>query len=107
MTNQPPYEIEWRGHVVGSFEVTKVDMWYMSGQAQLLSTLEARAFSELASGLDLKLAHDDPTEKTRFFLRSDDSSVDALVLSLSDDGRLDLRGVYNREAVEWLRQHVR
>ncbi len=101
--------VEWRGAQVGRLTYERTDMWYVEGDFEPAESAEATAFVDLASKLDARSVMDRPRRGTRAVLLSSDVDTpgrDALVLSLQS-ARLFVRLVFDRQAVAWLRHHVK
>ena len=101
--------VEWPAAQVGRLTYEPADMWYVEGDFEPADSAEATAFVDLASRLDALLVMDQPRRGTRAVLLSGDVDTpgcDALVLSLKD-ARLFVRLVCDRQAVAWLRRHVK
>ena len=97
--------MKWRGQEIGQLINISTDMWFLEGTFISNKTAQSIEFQRIASNLDLKIVHADPTKGTRILFGKNFESH-ALVLALSDNGILQLKQVFRKEAKEWLLENV-
>jgi hypothetical protein len=99
------FEIIWKNSGIGRLENITVDMWYWEGEWISNESHDAIAFKERVSKFDPKTVIQDPLKGTWIILKSGESDIYALVISLTKES-LFLRTVLEKEAIEWLVKNV-